>query len=46
MSGSTTEQDRARYWRKNLSWLGALLTVWFIVSYGCGILFVDQLDKI
>ncbi|MBB08016.1 MAG: hypothetical protein CMN03_07100 [Roseibacillus sp.] len=45
MSGSTTEQDRARYWRKNLSWLGALLTVWFIVSYGCGILFVDQLDK-
>ncbi len=46
MSGPTTEQDRARYWRKNLSWLGALLTVWFIVSYGCGILFVDQLDKI
>lgn len=45
MSGSTTEQDRARYWRKNLSWLGGLLTVWFIVSYGCGILFVDQLDK-
>lgn len=45
MSGSTTEQDRARYWRKNLSWLGALLTVWFVVSYGCGILFVDQLDK-
>jgi putative solute:sodium symporter small subunit len=45
MSGPTTEQDRARYWRKNLSWLGALLTVWFIVSYGCGILFVDQLDK-
>ncbi len=45
MSRSTTEQDRARYWRKNLSWLGALLTVWFIVSYGCGILFVDQLDK-
>ncbi len=45
MSSSTTEQDRARYWRKNLSWLGALLTVWFIVSYGCGILFVDQLDK-
>ncbi|MEO1825841.1 MAG: DUF4212 domain-containing protein, partial [Roseibacillus sp.] len=24
---------------------GGLLSVWFIVSYGCGILFVDQLDK-
>jgi putative solute:sodium symporter small subunit len=23
-----------------------LLGVWFIVSYGCAILFVDQLDKI
>ena len=23
-----------------------LLAIWFIVSYGCGILFVDQLDTI
>ena len=23
-----------------------LLTIWFLVSYGCGILFVDQLDAI
>ncbi|MQA61252.1 MAG: DUF4212 domain-containing protein [Actinophytocola sp.] len=23
-----------------------LLSVWFIVSFGCGILFVDQLNKI
>lgn len=34
------------YWKKNLRCLGMLLAVWFIVSYGCGILFVDQLDKI
>ena len=46
MSSSLTPEARARYWRKNLSWLGGLLAVWFIVSYGCGILFVDQLDKI
>ena len=46
MSSIPSPEARARYWRKNLSWLGGLLTVWFIVSYGCGILFVDQLDKI
>ena len=38
--------DRQRYWRKNLRYLGLLLGVWFIVSFGCGILFVDQLDTI
>ena len=46
MSETPSAAARARYWRKNLSWLGGLLSVWFIVSYGCGILFVDQLDKI
>ena len=45
MSETPSATARARYWRKNLSWLGGLLSVWFIVSYGCGILFVDQLDK-
>ena len=45
MSETPSAAARARYWRKNLSWLGGLLSVWFIVSYGCGILFVDQLDK-
>ena len=46
MSAPTSNEARARYWRKNLSWLGGLLAVWFAVSYGCGILFVDQLDKV
>tara|TARA_B100000519_G_C13926169_1_gene289178 strand:- start:117 stop:389 length:273 start_codon:yes stop_codon:yes gene_type:complete len=46
MSAPTSNKARARYWRKNLSWLGGLLAVWFAVSYGCGILFVDQLDKV
>ena len=46
MSNTPSPEARARYWRKNLSWLGGLLAVWFVVSYGCGILFVDQLDKI
>lgn len=40
------ETAKRLYWRANLRWLGFLLTIWFVVSYGCGILFVDQLDKI
>ena len=34
------------YWRKNLLYLSILLSIWFIVSYGFGILLKDQLDKI
>lgn len=42
-----TGNDKNRaYWKKNLQYLGVLLAVWFIVSYGCAILFVDFLDKI
>ena len=38
--------SRERYWRTNLKYLAILLTIWFVVSFGCGILFVDQLDRI
>lgn len=34
------------YWQKNLQYLTVLLGIWFIVSYGCGILFVEQLNQI
>ena len=37
---------RRAYWRANLRYLLILLAIWFAVSYGCGILFVDQLDRI
>ena len=44
---SGSNRDRLKlYWKKNLTCVLCLLTVWFIVSYGCGILFVGQLDKI
>jgi putative solute:sodium symporter small subunit len=33
------------YWRKNLTYVGALLVVWFSVSYGAGILFVEPLNQ-
>ncbi len=34
------------YWKRNLKYLGVLLAIWFVVSYGCGILFVDALNGI
>jgi len=37
--------DPVHYWRENLKWVGALLVVWFLVSFGCGILWVDQLNQ-
>jgi putative solute:sodium symporter small subunit len=37
---------RGEYWRTNLKYLAILLSIWFGVSYGCGILFVNILDSI
>ena len=34
------------YWKANLRLLGLLLSIWFIVSFGFGILLVDQLNQI
>ena len=34
------------YWRENLRYLFILLAIWFVVSYGCGILFVGALNTI
>lgn len=34
-----------RYWRKHLKYLAVLLVIWFAVSYGCGILFADALNR-
>ncbi len=40
-------EDAAKaYWRENLRLLLSLLAVWFIVSYGFGILFADLLNNI
>ncbi|MEX0618796.1 MAG: DUF4212 domain-containing protein [Pseudohongiellaceae bacterium] len=39
--------DRARsYWKANIRIVVSLLSVWFFISFGCGILFVDLLDNI
>ena len=34
------------YWKSNLKIVASLLLVWFIASFGAGILFVDALDSI
>ncbi len=33
--------ERLKYWRRNLLYVAILLVVWFIVSFGFGILLVD-----
>lgn len=38
--------DNKGYWKKNLAYLFSLLAIWFVVSYGAGILFVDELNQI
>ena len=40
------DNDRSQYWRENIRYLGILLSIWFLVSYGAGILFVDTLNQI
>ncbi len=35
-----------KYWKRNLSYLLLLLTIWFLVSYGCGILWVEELNSV
>lgn len=40
------EDDRAlrAYWKANVTLIALLLIVWFVVSYGFGILFVESLN--
>ena len=34
-----------QYWRRNLQIIFSYLAVWFVVSFGCGIVFVDELNQ-
>lgn len=40
----SSSPNHARYWSKNVVLVLVLLTVWFTVSLGAGILFRDWLD--
>ena len=38
--------SKDKYWKINLKYLLILLSIWFLVSFGFGILFVDNLNQI
>lgn len=38
--------DAAEYWRANLKVMGVLLSIWFAVSFGAGILFARPLNAV
>ena len=40
------KKDLTSYWKTNIRYMVILLSIWFLVSFGCGILFVDALDTI
>lgn len=40
------DNNLTKYWKKNIRYLLILLSIWFTVSYGFGILFRKQLDTI
>ncbi|GMN11306.1 DUF4212 domain-containing protein [Croceitalea sp. MTPC9] len=40
------EKKAKAYWQENVRYLFLLLAIWFIVSFGAGILFKDSLDNI
>lgn len=41
-----SEELAVAYWRDNISLVLKLLAVWFVVSYGFGIILVDVLNQI
>lgn len=41
-----SQDDAKAYWKENVSIMVKLLVVWFVVSFGCGILLVDVLNTI
>ncbi|MBE7466061.1 MAG: DUF4212 domain-containing protein [Planctomycetes bacterium] len=43
---SAIREEHRRYWRTNLRILAVLLTIWFAVSCGLGIFFVESLNTI
>lgn len=43
---SDKQKKATAYWKENVTYLFVLLTIWFLVSYGAGILFKEALDTI
>ncbi len=42
---SEKQKNATAYWKENIKYLVILLSIWFIVSFGCGILFREALNE-
>jgi len=40
------QEKRKAYWRENVRLMMVLLSIWFVISYLCGIVFVEELNNI
>lgn len=45
MQEDNNKDQESAYWQANISLMLKLLAVWFVVSFGCGILLVDVLNQ-
>ncbi|CAZ97856.1 DUF4212 domain-containing protein [Zobellia galactanivorans] len=43
---SKKQKHATAYWKENIKYLAILLSIWFGVSYGAGILLKDELNEI
>lgn len=41
-----SDVNKKAYWRANLLLIFKLLSIWFVISFCCGILFVEELNLI
>ncbi|GAA4243993.1 DUF4212 domain-containing protein [Winogradskyella psychrotolerans] len=42
---SDKQKHATAYWKENVKYLFILLTIWFVVSFGCGILLREELNQ-
>ncbi len=40
-----SKEDATAYWSANVKLMLSLLVIWFVVSFGCGIILVDFLNQ-
>ena len=45
-NSAVSKTQRQAYWRENLIIVAVLLSIWFVVSFGMSIVFVDALNDI
>ena len=42
---NTKKKNASAYWKENIKYVLILLSIWFMVSYGAGIIFKEYLDQ-